>query len=141
MISFINKISSMETGKKKIMIVDDDKVLLEELEEALASNGYDIVAINDSTAVLNTAHRVKPNLILLDLKMPRINGHQVAIKLKNSPQTANIPIIAMTGYFTREEHIELLTVCGMETCLKKPFNLPDVVACIEKVLNKSKQAQ
>jgi len=127
--------------KKKIMIIDDDKEFLEELEDALLHNGYDIVAINDSTIVVDTAHRVKPNLILLDLKMPKMFGHQLAIKLKNFPQTAHIPIVAMTGYFTREEHRELMTSCGIEICLTKPFNFPDMIACIGKVLSKSEQVK
>ena len=127
--------------KKKIMIVDNDEELLEELEDALLHNGYDIVSINDSTIVLDTADRVKPNLILLDLKMPKMFGYQVAIKLKNFPHTARIPIVAMTGYFTKEEHRELMTTCGIETCLTKPFNFPDMIACIGKVLSKSEQTK
>jgi len=126
-------------GKKKIMIVDNDEELLEELEDALLHSGYDIVAINDSTVVFDTAHRVKPNLILLDLKMPKMFGYQVAIRLKNFPETAKIPIVAMTGYFTKEEHRELMASCGIETCLTKPFNFPDMIDCIAKVLSKSEQ--
>jgi len=120
--------------RKKIMIVDDDKEFLEELEETLILSGYAAVAINDSTTALNAARRAKPDLIILDLKMDVMDGFQVAKSLKQSPETATIPIVAMTGYFTREEYSSLTTMYGMETCIMKPFNPLDMIAKIENLL-------
>ena len=121
------------TGKK-IMIVDDDKEFLEELEETLILSGYATVAVNDSTTALNTACRAKPDLILLDLKMDRMSGFQVAQSLKKFPETTTIPIMAMTGYFTREEYSSLTEMYGMKACIMKPFNPLDVIAKIESLL-------
>jgi len=116
------------------MIVDDDKEFIEELEETLIMSGYTTMAINDSTTVLNAARNAKPDLILLDLKMDRMSGFQVAQSLKKFPETTTIPIMAMTGYFTREEYSSLTEMYGMQACIMKPFNPLDVIAKIESLL-------
>lgn len=121
---------------KKIMVVDDDKEFLEELTEMLVSSGYEALPVNDSTSVLGVACSAKPDLILLDLKMGGMDGFQVTEALKQAPGTEHIPIIAMTGYFTKDEHPKLVAMCGMDACLIKPFNPLDVICKIEAVLAK-----
>lgn len=121
--------------KRKILIVDDDKEFLEELQETLKLSGYDSVAVNDSTAVLGRAISYRPDVIMLDLKMDVMDGFQVTEKLKEYPETVNIPIIAMTGYFTKSEHITLIGMSGVETCLIKPFNPLDAISRIEMLLS------
>jgi len=120
--------------KKKIMIVDDDNEFLEELKQTLNLSGYDVAAFSDGTSALGIVSRVKPDVILLDLKLRGKSGFQVAYELKSFPETANIPIIAMTAYYTEEEHTELMNMCGIQTCLIKPFDLPDAIAKIEAFL-------
>lgn len=122
----------------KVMIVDDDKEFLTELEEMLNYSGYDTIAVNNSYTVLNAAIAEKPDCILLDLKMDGKDGFQVTEELKRSPGTGNIPIIAMTAYFTREEHAMLISMCGIEACIIKPFNPLDVICRIEASLMKTK---
>ena len=124
--------------RKKIMIVDDDKEFLEELQEMLDSSGYVTLAINDSTTVLDAACIGKPDVILLDLKMNGMDGIRVTEELKGAPETEHIPIIAMTGYFTKDEHSMFVSTCGMEDCLIKPFNPLDVIGRIEMALMKTK---
>lgn len=119
---------------KKVMIVDDDKDFLEEMQEALFANGYEAIAINDSTTVSNVAYREKPDIILLDLKMDKLNGFQIARRLKGLAATAHIPIIAMTGVFNSENNYSFMGTCGIKICLEKPLNPIDVIAKIEEVL-------
>lgn len=121
--------------KRRILIVDDDKEFLEELQETLKLSGYDSLAVNDSTAALDRAISFKPDVIMLDLKMDVMDGFQVTEKLKEYPETVNIPIIAMTGYFTKSEHITLIGMSGVETCLIKPFNPLDAISRIEMLLS------
>jgi CheY-like chemotaxis protein len=116
---------------KKILIVDDDREFAEELKELLFLSGYEAVVINDSKEAFDAAFTLKPDIILLDIKMDGMDGFQVLEKLKQFPETARIPVIAMTGYFTKEEHVRLISVCGMDVCLKKPFNALDLIARIE----------
>ena len=88
---------------KRVMIVDDDKIFLNELKELLESSGYETIVISDSTQAFGMAQRKKPNVILLDMRMDGMNGYQVTMKLKQSPDTSHIPIIAMTGYSSEED--------------------------------------
>ncbi|MFA5008488.1 MAG: response regulator [Candidatus Omnitrophota bacterium] len=120
--------------QKRIMVVDDDKDFLNELQETLAMSGYEIIAIHNSKNAANVAAVSKPDVIILDLKMDGMDGFELAQALKHSPQTNDIPLIAMTGYFTSQEHSELITKCGMKACLKKPFNPLDLISHIENAL-------
>lgn len=120
--------------KKKILIVDDDKEFLDELREMLSVTGYDVTSVGDSIAAVKAARVVKPNVILLDLRMKAMSGFEVADKLKGFPETAVIPVIAMTGFYTLKEHAWLMNFCGIKRCIRKPFNPLDVIAEIENVL-------
>ena len=124
--------------KHKVLIVDDDKEFLEELQETLALSGYDSVAINDSTRAVDTAAKIKPDIILLDLKMDKMSGFVVATRLKQNADTSSIPIIAITGYFLREKLTVFMKVCELETCMEKPFSPLDVINQIERVIAKVK---
>ena len=121
--------------KGKVLIVDDDKEFLEELNETLNLSGYEMVAVNDARRALEAVHKEKPDVVLLDLKMPTKSGFQVADEIRHHQETAHIPIIAMTGYF-KESQVPLMDMCGIDKCLKKPFNPLDVIAQIESVLGK-----
>lgn len=116
------------------MVVDDDKEFLEELKEMLIFSGYEVTGINDSTIALKVARVVKPDVILLDLRMRSTSGFEIANGLKSLIETSNIPVIAMTGYYTLKEHSWLINFCGIKRCLKKPFNPLDIIAEIEKVM-------
>lgn len=124
---------------EKIMIVDDNKELLDELKEILALSGYDPLAISDSRLAINAARKFKPRAILLDLRMNKMNGFQVAEKLKQFAETTSIPIIAMSGYFPIEKDSALLDMSHMEARLKKPFSILDLISQIETILSKGKK--
>lgn len=125
-------------GLKRVMVVDDDVEFLKELQETLATSGYEIIAIQNSKNASNAAILTRPDIILLDLKMAGMDGFELAQTLKRFPETNNIPLIAMTGYFTSQEHGELIDRCGMKTCLKKPFNPLDLISRIENILANGK---
>ena len=123
----------------KIMIVDDNKEFVEELKETLGLCGYDALGVFDSRQVLTMAQRIKPELILLDLRMPGTNGFELARELKNTRETAEIPIVAMSGYFPVDDRRLLLDTSAMEACVKKPFAISDLIHEIEAVLNKAER--
>lgn len=118
---------------KRVMIIDDDKEFLEELNETLALSGYDMVAVNDALLALDVAKKTKPDVIVLDLKMPGKSGFQVADELKGFSELTNVPIIAMSAFF-KDEFSMLMDVCGIKRCIKKPFHPLDIIAQIEKAL-------
>lgn len=119
--------------RKKVMIVDDDSVFLEELNEVLISGGYDVVAVNDPVSVFSMVNMTKPDVILIDMKMPSMSGLEVANELKQFLGYDNLPIIAMSGFY-RDNDLSLMNMCGIQKCLKKPFRPLDVIYNIEKVL-------
>jgi len=120
--------------KKKILIVDDDKEFLEELNETLLLSGYDVSAVSEATQAFGVASEIKPDVILLDLKMKGMTGFEVASKLKSFPQTMGIPIIAMSGFFTENEDSTLLSFFNIQNYLNKPFNPLNAIDQIETIL-------
>jgi CheY-like chemotaxis protein len=127
-------------ASKKALIVDDDREFLEEMRELLVNTGYDVTSVGDGIAAAKAARTVRPDVILLDLRMKGMSGFEVADRLKGFPDTAEIPIIAMTGFYTLKEHAWLMNFSGIKRCLRKPFNPLDVIAEVEKVLKKEEGA-
>jgi CheY-like chemotaxis protein len=120
---------------EKIMIVDDNKDFSRELGEMLSLCGYEPKLVCDSPAALAAARKIKPDVILLDLRMSKMNGFEVAQQLKQSKETSGIPIIAMSGYFPIERRAVLLDLSNMKGQIKKPFTVSDLINQIEGVLN------
>jgi len=119
---------------KKIIIVDDDVEFLEELKEMLTLNGYNVTAVSNGITVIDEVRNVKPDVVLLDLKMEGVSGFWVADELKIFPETKHIPIIAMTGFYKNKELSRIINFCGIRKCLRKPFAPLDVVKEIETAL-------
>ena len=120
--------------QKKIMIVDDDTAFLEELSEALTLNGYAVITVNAAAEAIPTAERTRPDIILLDLKMPGKSGFQIATEFQRLEEFTRVPIIAMTGHYTDNEYNSLLRICGIRTCLNKPFNPQEAIKTIKVIL-------
>jgi len=119
--------------KKRIMIIDDDRDFLGELNEVLALTGYDVIPVNDSEKAVDLIKKDRPDLIMLDIKMPKKSGFDVASELKYFSGILDVPIIAMSAFY-KEDFNYLLSVCGIRRCLKKPFNPLDAIMEIEKSL-------
>ena len=83
--------------KKKILIVDDERDIVKALMIRLQGAGYEVVTAFDGAQGIFVAHKEKPDLILLDIRMPAGNGFSVAEKLKHSVNTLSIPVIFLTG--------------------------------------------
>lgn len=123
------------TKNPKVLIVDDNTELLEELQEMLSSSGYDVETLADPQKAFAVAHQIKPELILLDLKMTPKSGFQVADELKHSLQMRDVPIVAMTGFFTEKEHILMMKLCGIKTFILKPFKPSNLIEKFEYALD------
>jgi len=123
---------------KKIMIIDDDRDFLDELGELLNDAGYEALVVNDALSAVGLAISKKPDLILLDLRMPSMSGIEVAVNLKLVLETSNIPVIAMTGFSRAEDNSFLKSFCAIRKCLKKPLNPLDVIKEIEWALGEEK---
>jgi len=124
------------TKANRIFVVDDNIELLEELENLLKLGGYEVTAICDGTQVFEVALKNKPDLVLLDLKMAPKTGFQIADEMKNSLLLKDVPVVAMTGFFTEKEHILMMKLCGIRTAILKPFMPLNLISKIEFVLGR-----
>jgi DNA-binding response OmpR family regulator len=116
---------------KKVVVIDDDKEFLSEIGELLVSAGYEVTALSDGNDAIREIKEVKPDVVLLDLKMKGRNGFQIANEMSFTPETLNIPVIAMTGYFKKDEHRFLMRTCGIKDVILKPANPLDIIRRIE----------
>lgn len=88
---------------KKILLVDDEPDILQALTMRLDAAGYEIITANNGYDAANLASKESPDLIICDIGMPEMNGHEVAKKIKESSATAHIPIIFLTARTELEE--------------------------------------
>lgn len=118
---------------KKILIIDDETDLLMVVQARLEANGFIVITSIDGEKGLEKAKKEKPDLIILDLIMPKINGEEVCKRLKKCPETKNIPIIALTasGHPDSEKKIRK---CGASDFMHKPFEDDDLLLKIKRAL-------
>jgi two-component system alkaline phosphatase synthesis response regulator PhoP len=84
-------------GRKKILLVDDDPDLAEAMKIILENKSYDVVVAHDGKEGLKKVETEQPNLIILDIMMPEVDGYEVCAKLKSDPQYGHIPILLLTA--------------------------------------------
>jgi len=115
---------------KKILVADDIAMNRELMREVLESSGYLVVEARDGGEAIREAYEGQPDLILLDIDMPVLNGYAVARRLRQDKHFGEVPIIAITGLSSREDR-ERAYDAGFNAFLRKPFNLSNLMAEIE----------
>ena len=122
----------------KIMIVDDDVQAAGLLERVVKMYGHQAVAVNRSSHALDTANSFLPDLFILDLMMPELNGFELCALLREDPKFATAPVIvvsAMEGKDSREKAFSV----GVNEYLTKPFNIVELGEKIKNLLSNGKQ--
>ncbi len=113
-----------------VLIVDDTLTNLEVLSDYLQSAGFTVSIASDGITALNQAEYIEPNIILLDILMPGMNGFEVCQKLKANPKTKDIPVLFMTGLTDIEDKIKGFELGGVDY-VTKPIHKEEVVARIK----------
>ena len=121
--------------KKRILIVDDEPDLLMALKIRLTAAGFDVIMGKDGAEGLEKARNEKPDLILLDLMLPKINGYKVCRFLKFDENYKNIPVIMLTAR-AEEDDKTLGMETGADEYMTKPFDNKELISLINKYLNK-----
>jgi len=118
----------------KVLIVDDDPQLRSFLAEFIAASidGVVVKEAKDGFEAGRVVQAFQPDVILLDLMMPGINGFSICRQLKDDVQTQSIAIIAMTGFFT-EENVQRIKKAGAEACLSKPIDTDELIKILSRV--------
>lgn len=122
---------------KKILLVDDEKDLVATVSFRLESKGYTVAVAYDGMDALEKVKKVRPDLIILDLMLPKMDGYRVCALLKKNAQYSAIPIIIFTAR-AEESDIALTKEAGANAYITKPFN-PDVLLAKIKELLKEGQ--
>lgn len=125
--------------KKKILIVDDERDIVKALMIRLQGAGYEVVTAFDGAQGIFVAHKEKPDLILLDIRMPAGNGFSVAEKLKHSVNTLSIPVIFLTGSPERNAEERAMTL-GARFYIKKPYDPEELLDAIKRALEKEPES-
>ncbi len=128
----------MQTAKASILIVDDTQKNIHLLSDSLKAH-FQILAANNGFKALEIARKLQPDLILLDIMMPEMDGYEVCKQLKSAPQTADIPVIFLTALCSTEEEYKGLLL-GAADYISKPFNQQVLLTRIHTQL-KLRQAQ
>ena len=119
----------------KILLVDDDPTLLRFLQDYLSGEGYHIFATNNGTEGLRTAYREHPDLVVLDVMMPVMDGWEVCARLR---EMADIPIILLTAKSAEEDKLRGFRL-GVDDFITKPFSFAELTARIQAVLARTRK--
>lgn len=122
--------------KKKILIVDDEPQMLKAIRIRLEANGYEVEAAGDGRQGLKMVKEFKPDLILLDIIMPNMDGNIVAATLRGQEETKNIPIVYLTCLVAEAEEKDLELKMGSKRTqfLAKPFDAEKLLGKIRNIL-------
>lgn len=120
----------------KILVVDDEKDLVEMVKKRLKTKGYDVITAFDGGEGLKKAKEEKPDLILLDILMPNIDGITMASTLKSDPDIKDTPVIFLTCLVESEEVKERHHLIGGGLFLAKPFEAKELLSMVENTLKK-----
>ena len=121
-----------------ILVVDDDPDIARFVEVNLRSAGYDVVVAGDGEQALERAADLRPDLVLLDVMMPRIDGFEVAQRLRRSPATANASIIMLTAKALSADKVTGLQA-GADDYIIKPFDPIELLARVKGTLRRAKE--
>jgi phosphate regulon transcriptional regulator PhoB len=120
----------------KILIIEDEKPITELLEYNLKNSGFFVEIAHDGESGLNKTIQNKPDLILLDLMLPKLDGTEVCRRLKSSPATRQIPIVMLTAKTEEVDRIVGLEL-GADDYVTKPFSVRELVLRIKAILKRT----
>ena len=118
---------------KKILIVDDEEDIIEILQFVLEAQGYECITAMDGEEGLRLAKEILPDLIILDVMMPKINGYKISRLLKYDAKYKNIPILMITAR-SQEEDKNIGEETGVDEYITKPFQVDYVLQKVKNYL-------
>jgi type II secretory ATPase GspE/PulE/Tfp pilus assembly ATPase PilB-like protein/ActR/RegA family two-component response regulator len=126
-------------ASRKVLLVDDEDSLRKVLKDLLERDGYDVSEARDGVQALDQVDRVGPDIVVLDLNLPALDGYGVLSQLRSRPATASIPVIVLTAKGDEDNEVRVFEL-GADDFLQKPFRARALSARLEAVLGRRKPA-
>lgn len=120
---------------KRLLVVDDEAKLLRAVAVTLREEGYEVTTARSGAEALVSIQRSVPDLIISDIRMPGMDGYQLARALRSNPRTELIPVIFLTAKDERKDRIAGLRT-GVDAYLTKPFDPEELLAVVANILNR-----
>lgn len=120
--------------KKKILIVEDEESLLKLESILLTSKGYSVTGVADAVSALEQVIVIKPDLIVLDIMLPGMDGFEVCRIIKQNPETAHIPVMMLTAKKSSQD-CERGMAAGASAYVTKPFKSAKIIEIIQELLS------
>jgi DNA-binding NarL/FixJ family response regulator len=120
---------------RRLLIVDDEAILLKAVAATLRAEGYQVTTARSATDALVSVNQTMPDLIVSDIRMPGMNGYELARVLRSNARTALVPIVFLTAKGERQDRIEGFRA-GVDAYLTKPFDPDELLAVIAGILNR-----
>jgi len=121
---------------KNILFIEDESALQKTFDEILRQEGYEIISALDGETGIKLAKSKIPDLILLDLILPKKNGFEILSELKNDPATKDIPVIVLTNLEGLADINKVIELGATTYLVKSQYNLKEVIEKIKDVLEK-----
>ncbi len=125
------------TRKDTILVVDDDRIIVEILKQSLSLGGYEVASAADGEEGLVLTRELRPDLVLLDVMMPKMDGYTVCRRLKEDPTTRMTPVIILTALTDRDDKLKALEV-GADEFIRKPPDRQELLIRIKSLLKTKK---
>lgn len=122
----------------KILVVDDEKNIRLVVGKSLEKSGFDIVYAIDGLEAVEKANESNPDLVLLDLRLPKMNGFLVLEALKSNAATEEIPVIILSA-LSEEDDVQKAISLGAEDFLVKPISQGDLLASVEEAFSEKNE--
>jgi len=119
--------------RKKILVVEDEVDVLDVVKTRLEAHGYDVLEAFDGKAGLDVARTKKPDLIILDLMLPKMDGYEVCRMLKKDEAYKDIPIVMLTAK-TQDKDVRMAATSGADAYITKPFEAYILLDTVDKLL-------
>jgi DNA-binding response OmpR family regulator len=125
----------MSEIKKKVVCVEDEPEIIDLIRLILGRKGFDLTGATGGLEGLEAIRRVKPDLVLLDLMMPDMDGWEVYQQMKADPELKNIPVIVVTAKAQSIDKILGLHIAKVDDYVTKPFGPQELLKSVERVLS------
>lgn len=115
-----------------VLVVEDNEANLKLIRDVLEHHGYHVVTARDGEAGLDSARTCRPDLVLMDLQMPRLDGFAATREIRRDPMISGTPVVALTGFAAAEDR-ERALAAGCDEVICKPYSVREVMKAVERM--------